>query len=47
MRRSVIAVLALAACLALPASAGAANLQSTFDSDDEGWFVFQSPISQS
>ena len=50
MRRSVLTVLAVAVALVLPASAGAANVQSTFDAGDEGWFVFHpgspSPIGE-
>ena len=41
MRRSVAAAVAVTVCLVLPASAGAANLQSTFDSSNEGWQIQQ------
>jgi Ca2+-binding RTX toxin-like protein len=36
-------VTALAACLVLPAAAGAATLQSTFDSGVDGWTISQEP----
>ena len=43
MRRFIVAVTAAVAFLAFPASAGAANIESTFNADDENWFVFEPP----
>jgi Ca2+-binding RTX toxin-like protein len=45
LRRSTALLVAAAFCLIVPASAGAATLQSTFDANNDGWTVVQNAAS--